>query len=131
MQAFLGIGQLKKLNEIVKKRYYNFNLYQARLGNINCLSLQDHNIVSNFAYPIIHKKSKLISKSLSELGIAHRPLIAGSISKQPFWTDRYGNQKLKNGELVHTNGFYVPNNHEILRSEIELICATIMSEIKN
>tara|TARA_R110000824_G_scaffold54535_6_gene150486 strand:- start:8628 stop:9782 length:1155 start_codon:yes stop_codon:yes gene_type:complete len=130
IQAFLGIGQLKKLDEIIKKRYQNFNLYQARLGGINCLSLQDHDIVSNFAYPIIHNKSKQISQGLNELGISHRPLIAGSISKQPFWIDRYGSQKLINGELIHTNGFYVPNNHEISYDEIQLICDTIIREIK-
>ena len=130
MQAFLGIGQLEKLNEIIKKRYYNFKLYQARLGEINCLSLQDHTIVSNFAYPIIHNKSKQISKALNNLEVSHRPLIAGSLSKQPFWIDRYGKQKLANGELIHTNGFYVPNNHEISEDEIQLICDVIMKQIK-
>ena len=129
IQAFLGIGQLKKIDDIVKKRYENFILYQDLLSEINFLSLEHHDVVSNFAYPIVHEKTQAISKSLSKLDIAHRPLISGSISKQPFWIDRYGFEHLKNGEEVHRNGFYVPNNHEILFSEIELICDVIKKEV--
>lgn len=129
IQAFLGIGQLKKIDDIVKKRHENFILYQHLLSDINFLSLEDHDVVSNFAYPIVHEKAQAISESLSKLDIAHRPLIAGSMSKQPFWIDRYGSQYLKNGEEVHRNGFYVPNNHQILPSEIEFICDTINREV--
>jgi CDP-6-deoxy-D-xylo-4-hexulose-3-dehydrase len=129
IQAFLGISQLRNIDHTIQKRCDNFALYEKLLGHISFLSLESHSLVSNFCYPIIHEKSQKICNSLFKEEIAHRPLIAGSISKQPFWTDRYGYQSLKNGDKVHEYGFYVPNNHQILPSEIEFICDTINREI--
>ena len=130
IQAFLGISQLKKIDNIIEKRHENFLLYQDRLRDINFLSLEDHSVVSNFAYPVIHPKCEQISKGLTDAQVEHRPLIVGSISRQPFWIDRYGLQDLKNGEEVHKNGLYIPNNYDMLDSEIELICDVINKEIR-
>lgn len=130
IQAFLGLSQLKKINSTIEKRYDNFKLYQDNLEKLSFLSLHEtHEIISNFAYPIISSKFDKISKALKSNNIEHRPLIVGSIAKQPFWIDRYGSSNFKNADLIHKNGMYVPNNQDLSISEIEFICDTIKESV--
>ena len=135
IQAFLGIEQLKKIDLIIEKRQENFNIYQKILKEIDFLSLNStHSVISNFAYPIVHPKCKDIAKSLRAAGVEHRPLIVGSISRQPFWKNWKNINKscikmLPNGNLVHDKGLYIPNNHELTEEEINYICDAVKKEI--
>ena len=53
-------------------------------------SIRDTDYVSNFAFPIIHKKRNEIVKLLKDNNIENRPLLAGSLGKQPYWCKKYG-----------------------------------------
>jgi dTDP-4-amino-4,6-dideoxygalactose transaminase len=56
-------------------------------------------------------------------------LICGSIGKQPYWTNLYGEINLEFADLIHTNGLYLPNNHDITEEEILQICDVVNSVI--
>jgi len=128
LQAFIGMGQLKKLDEIVKKRNKNYNLYRSLLKNDFWKPPQStsRSYVSNFAFPVIHQNRKKIVTDLMQNNVAVRPLICGSLENQPFWRKNMANpaQKplLKNADTVDKLGLYLPNNHQITEKEIEFIC---------
>ena len=122
LQAFLGLRQIEKLDKIKLKRQENFNLYFDGIKD-NKLSpvTYIHDLVSNFAYPVVNSNRAAIVQALRENEIEVRPLIAGSMARQPFWSQYYAPVKLPNCDLVHEQGFYLPNHPELTESEIESI----------
>jgi len=126
LQAFLGMGQLKKLEDIVTKRNENYELYNKLIKNTYWKPAERAgSYVSNFAYPIIHPNRQKIIENLNRINVENRPLICGSLSEQPMWIKKYGRRNLKNAKLVHEYGMYIPNNHHITKEEIELVCDAI------
>jgi len=127
LQAFIGINQLKRFEEIVEKRNNNYNFYKTILPNPHWQppNSTDDRYISNFAYPVIHPNRAAIAERLKENNIASRPLICGSLGRQPFWTKNYGPIHLKNADKVNDWGFYLPNNHELEKSEMNYIRESI------
>lgn len=122
LQAFIGIGQMDKLENIISNRHNNYKKYQDGIKNDYWKITDEKNVyVSNFAYPIISNKRDIIIKALNESSIECRPLICGSMNKQPFWYNQFGEQSLPNADIVHKHGLYLPNNHEMTDHEIETV----------
>jgi CDP-6-deoxy-D-xylo-4-hexulose-3-dehydrase len=131
LQAFLGINQLKTSDEIVKIRNDNYNLYRELIDNPfwNPPKSTNSKFISNFAYPVISKnRSKIVSK-LIENDIETRPLICGSLGRQPFWIKNYGELRLPNADTVSDYGFYLPNNHNLTKEEIKTVSSIVMQYI--
>lgn len=134
LQAVIGINQLKKIPDIVKKREYNYKLYRENLEKFYWTpkETENQNVVSNMGYPMILPDRAKVSKSLMENGIEHRPLVSGRMSNQPMWIKKYG-EKSKTGfsNKVDDNGIYLPNNHEIKDEEILHICSIVNNEARD
>jgi len=129
---FLWNIQLKYIDEIVKKRQYNYNCFLE----INKL-LKDYiyiheiklNKISNFAMPLIFKNQYLYKKYFNILHkkeIEIRPIVWWLISKQPFFK-KYINKKynLPNAEIIHKYWIYFWNNPEMTQNEINYIINSI------
>jgi CDP-4-dehydro-6-deoxyglucose reductase, E1 len=126
LQAYIGIEQIKKIDEISKIRNKNYNLYKKYIDHNMCKISEDENIfISNFAYPVISRNIKNIINNLKKNNIETRPLIAGNIGKQPFWSNLYGAQEFQYADIVDKLGIYLPNNHEITTEEVKFICNII------
>jgi CDP-4-dehydro-6-deoxyglucose reductase, E1 len=130
IQGFLGLNQLKYLDTMVSKRESNYKKFQKIYSNENFIKLCTHDLtrVSNFAFPIVCKSEIIKEKYINladKAGIEVRPIVAGDISKQVFFT-KYVNGKfdLPNTEYVHKNGFYFGNNPEMTLEEINLLIKT-------
>tara|TARA_R110002051_G_scaffold311542_1_gene385613 strand:- start:191 stop:1348 length:1158 start_codon:yes stop_codon:yes gene_type:complete len=123
LQAFLGINQLERLEEMVYLRNRNYNTYCELFKNSfwEPPKSTPEKYVSNFCFPVINKNRNQIVEKLRKNNIELRPLIAGSIGRQPFWIKEYGVLKLKNADLVNDYGFYLPNNHMLKTETIEEI----------
>ena len=131
LQAFIGIEQLKKLDYFCKSRNNNLILYDKLIkNNYWKINITQFEFVSNFAYPVIHPKSKEIVNNLLKNNIECRPLIAGSMSRQPFYYERFGKQNYKFADTIHDHGLYLPNNPDMTVDEIEFIC-NILNETIN
>jgi len=52
-----------------------------------------------------------------------RPIIGGNITKQPFYKGEQGNYP--NTDLIHENGFYIPNNPDLTDEEVIKICGLL------
>jgi len=127
LQAFLGLEQLKTMEEFSKIRNRNFKIYHSVIKN-DFWKIKDYDycFYSNFSYPIITPKINELVKELKEHNVESRPLICGSIGKQPYWINLYGETNLEFANLVHDNGLYLPNNHQMTEEEV-----TKLSEIVN
>lgn len=129
LQAFIGLGQIKKLDIVCGKRQDNFNIYQSNIKNIFWkINPRYNDFVSNFAYPIIHFKKNKIIAALDENNIENRPLVCGSLSKQPF-AKYVKKEKLKNSLIVDKFGFYVPNHHGLTEESIIKVCDVVNQAI--
>lgn len=129
LQAFLGLEQLKKIDQMNKKRNENYLLYDTLIKNKYWkIKSQEKTYVSNFNYPIITTEDKIdkLIENLTNNKIETRPLICGSINQQPFWYERYGfTNNLPNADYLHKYGLYLPNNHELKTEEIIFICDVV------
>ena len=127
LQAFIGINQLDRLSDIISKRNSNYNLYRDLLSDYQWQppASTDENYISNFAYPIIHPNRNEIIHKLKKQNIESRPLICGSMGKQPFWIKNFGSIRLPHADHINDFGLYLPNNHQLEEEEINFIAETI------
>lgn len=127
LQAFIGINQMNKITHVVESRNENYLLYHDLIKNSYWkINPTKESYISNFAYPIITPKIKELVKALKENEIETRPLICGSIAKQPFWIEKYGQtDDLKTSDDVDEYGCYLPNNHQLTKDEIKFVCKIV------
>ena len=130
--GFLGNHQLKFLTKNIQKRIENYSVILKACAKNNNLIKFDHNLhksISNFAMVFIFKDESIMLKSKEKFdknGIEIRPIIAGNITKQPFY-DKYNlpKQKLPNTEFVDNCGFYCGNYPDMTNEDLELIIKSL------
>ena len=130
LQAFLGLGQLEKLDNIVHNRNKNYLRYKNEIkNNFWTIKEPEGSYVSNFSFPIITKNIDKLIGELIKNDVECRPLICGSINEHPFWYERYGKQTLNNAKLVHEYGLYIPNNHQMTDEELTKVIKIVNENI--
>jgi len=127
LQAFIGLGQVDKLDDICKKRNKNFEIYQRELLDI-APHIPNRGFISNFAYPVIHEHRDVIVDRLQKANIEVRPMICGSMGTQPFYVKKYGRNELPNVSEVDMHGFYIPNHPGLTEQDI-LKITNIIKEV--
>ena len=133
INGFIGNIQLQYASEIIQKRVENFNkFYQASTINPDIIPLRiDHmDKISNMAFPIVFKSHELLLKYIrifESNAVEIRPLIAGDMTKQPFFIKYMGNSEnqLQNTSYIHKCGMYIPNYPELSKKDINLLCSMI------
>jgi CDP-6-deoxy-D-xylo-4-hexulose-3-dehydrase len=132
INGFIGNIQVKFWDEIVGKRVENFHHFSeamAQNDDFYQYDLSHMNIISNFSMPIICKTPELAQKYRAKFMAAEveiRPVIAGNITKQPFFTKYVADQRPRpNSDLVHENGFYFGNNPEMTEEEVSTLCGLL------
>ena len=123
LNAFLGLQQLKKLDELVKKREENFYLYKKLLNQYYAQN-SNNDVLSSFAYGTLVDNPLDVYYYLRKNGIECRPLICGSMGSQPFWIKKFGKTKLDIADKIHSNGVYLPNHGKLNKERIEFVCST-------
>ena len=132
LQAFIGLNQLKKLNRFCKIREKNFNYYQKKIVN-NYWKIKPikNSFVSNFGYPVISPFKDEIVNELTKQKIQVRPLISGSMNKQPFFRKNIKIKPFKASAEVDKFGMYLPNHHDLSFKQIDFICNIVNKIINN
>jgi len=128
----LGNIQINYWDEIVRKREGNFKLLNAAIKTnpeLLALDVNHMNLVSNFAMPVIAKTKFLLEKykkRFKDHQVEIRPIIIGDITKQPFFRKYcFINNNCPTVEFIHQNGFYFPNNPELTKKEVNLLCSLV------
>ncbi len=129
LQAFIGIGQLNKAEKVIAKRNSNYHFFKNNF-NLDWKPKENNDkFVSNFCYPIISFNKDKIAKNLHDNNIECRPLICGSMGKQPFYKNLFGETMLPNASLVDKYGIYIPNNPDLTNAELNFIVKILNSTI--
>ena len=121
LQAFIGLNQIDKLQSAIIQRNKNYFLYKKNIKNNYWSPIDENNFISNFAYPIIHPKRAQLVHSFKENNIEIRPLICGSMGRQPVYKKKFNSLELKNVSIVDNYGCYIPNHPQLTDEELEKI----------
>jgi len=127
--GFIGIQQLKYLDEVIAKRQKNFFLLtkaiHVRTDKYYPVEYYHMDLVSNFAMPIVCKTTKIRDDLVKRCdGIVEiRPIVGGNMIAQPFFKKyvKNGMKNCINAKLIHTQGLYFGNNPELTEKEIQTI----------
>lgn len=126
--GFLGLCQLEKLNESLLVRERNFIEIQKIAVNNNDfirLAYEHMDFVSSFALPFVCTSPSIREHYIREFagaGIEIRPLIAGNITRQPFYEKLVGKHHfLPGADILHNQAFYCGNYVELTEEDIETI----------
>lgn len=130
--GFLGIYQMQFLDETVKTREKNYLLFETimkRNPHFVPFNHEHIKVLSTFAFPVVCKTFELKEKYMSQFsgaGIEIRPMIAGNMQKQPFYS-KYVKEKLNlpGADFLHDNGFYCGNYPELTETDIEIIVSCL------
>jgi CDP-6-deoxy-D-xylo-4-hexulose-3-dehydrase len=126
--AFLGLKQLDVLDRYVKQRNSNWIRFLIKFGHkYTYVPSIPHNTVSNFAIPLIGLPDRQRVVDACKLqGIECRPLVAGSMSKQPmvkrFMDDVF---YTTNADKLHDSAMYLPNHADITEKEIDFMSEVV------
>lgn len=128
MCAVLGLSQLHRLDDIIKRRNENYCKFLHLIENYPNLfyTPKYYNTCSNFCFPLICKSKNLsdrLKNIFDRVGIEHRPIISGNLLKQPFLKDYKITTNKSNlvVDLIHDNGIYLGNNHFVGDKEIKML----------
>lgn len=132
-QAALGLVQLGKVKEILKKRQFNVGYLNKGLKEEeDMLQLPKYSSdISYLAYPLVIKRPQEISRKmlrhkLEAAGIETRPLFGCIPTQQPAYSylkAKYTG-RLPNAEYIGLNGFYIGCHQYLSKSDLNYIIAT-------
>ena len=130
VHAVLGINQMKRLDNCVKRRNENFRHFTNKLDHdkYHCDFIVDG--VSNFALPIITKKDNIndVSNVLNYFGVENRPLIAGNLFRHPMMSSVNTKKRDRTADWLHTHSMYVGNSEFVSIEQVDkLVC--ILNEL--
>ena len=141
IQASLGVSQLKRINQIVRKKHIIGLEYYKRLKNNSNLYIPKirkkyaKNIYWVVAILILNKKLKIDAKKMMN------KLKAEGIATRPFFWPMHKQKILKNYNISKNNyfpnsnyiskyGLYLPSSLKLKASEINFICSKINKILK-
>jgi CDP-6-deoxy-D-xylo-4-hexulose-3-dehydrase len=127
LNAFLGLGQLRRMPEIAAARERNHRFYRDALEGYWCQE-SEHSWVSSFAHATFVANRAEVARRLAADGIECRPLVCGSMGRQPFWIRRFGATPLPVADRVHQSGLYLPNHANLSEADIERV-ARVFREV--
>jgi CDP-6-deoxy-D-xylo-4-hexulose-3-dehydrase len=132
--GFLGRHQLKFLEENITRRERNYlRLEREARANADLLPLEHGHIkrLSNFAFPVLCTSAGLRQKYFAQFsgaGVEIRPVIAGDIQKQPFYS-KYVKESwdLPGAKFIDACGFYCGNYPELTETDLETLASCLRS----
>ncbi|HXT02302.1 MAG TPA: aminotransferase class I/II-fold pyridoxal phosphate-dependent enzyme [Elusimicrobiota bacterium] len=131
LNAFIGLGQVDKLDWIVSRRNENHARYKKHLGSkfyIQKAAAPDAQNCS-ISFGLLAdstEQRRAIVKALVDNGIETRIFSAGNLGLHPFWYERYGKASFPMADRIHHTGFFLPNNPSLKAADIDFIAQTVL-----
>ncbi len=132
MQGFLGHIQLPLLMKAISAREANFQRFLACLRAKSDLyePLDPSHLerVSSFAMPVVCRQADTLAAAIArfrDAGVEVRPVIAGDITRHPFYRKHAPADRCPNASSVHEHGLYFPNRPDLRAEEVDLLCSLL------
>ncbi len=132
LNARIGLGQMKKINQVVARRVENHRAYQSRFlasPDFQC-QRNDRATISSISFVALARSQEhrsRVAQALCANRIETRPLGGGNMSRQPFWASRYGTTVFPVADRIHETGFQLPNHHLLTPDDVNAICDVVLS----
>lgn len=131
LNAFIGLGQVEKLDTVVSRRHENHRLYQKSLENrLTFQRWEDPEAtISSISFGALASSTaerRAMVQALSEKGIETRIFSAGNLGLHPFWVNRYGKASFPFADRIHTSGFFLPNHPSLKLEDIRFISQVVL-----
>lgn len=130
LNAFIGLGQVDKLDWIVSRRQENHAEYKKLLGHKLTIQTPDpDSTICSISFGALAKESeqrRSIVAALVENGIETRIFSAGNLGLHPFWYNRYGKANFPMADRIHHCGFFLPNNPSLSLKDIHFISQVVL-----
>ncbi len=137
LQAQIGLRQLDKVDTVVARRVENHEIYQERFlsaarddaSTFSC-QVSEGSVISSISFAALaasREHRDRIGQVLADHRIETRPVGGGNMSRQPFWSKRYGSIPLAMADRIHDRGFHLPNNPDISTDDIAKIADIALS----
>ena len=133
LNAFIGLGQIEKLDWIVSRRSENHARYVKNLGHVLSMQKCDaDSTICSISFGALAKDAKQrrsIVAALVENGVETRIFSAGNLGLHPFWYEKYGMASFPMADRIHTQGFFLPNNPSLQYKDIDLISNIVLESL--
>lgn len=131
LNAFIGLGQIDKLDQIAQRRHENHVLYQQYLRDkFYTQRWEDPDAkISSISFGVVAEtveQRRRIVSALVQNRIETRLFSAGNIGLHPFWFKRYGKASFPVADRIHHGGFFLPNHPNLKPEDIEFISQTVL-----
>lgn len=132
LNARIGLSQLTRVKEVVRRRVENHVIYQSRFAEAEDFHCQRNDRAKICSISFAALASSLdhrdrVSTALRAADIETRPLGGGSMARQPFWIERYGAQSLPVADKIHERSFMLPNHPHLTPEDVGYICDTVLT----
>lgn len=123
LNAFIGLGQMKKIDSVVARRAENHQEYQKAFSKLAGFEFQRNAeaLIASIAFCALAPTSEArdqIGACLKKAGIETRPLGGGNMSRQPFWKKIYPEMDFPVADRIMRTCFQLPNHPGIHTEDI-------------
>ncbi len=131
LNAKIGLSQLRRADEVVRRRVENHRRYQTRFlsAGWHCQT-NERAVICSISFAALARSSAhrdRVAAVLRANQIETRPLGGGNMSRQPFWSTRFGTTVFPVADQVHTTAFQLPNHPQLSLSDIAFISDTVLA----
>ena len=136
--AAFGLAQLKKFDDLFKKRIENFkylkNYISENLDEYILTPIELENVKTNWlAYPILLKENQMYSRTdlqifLEKKNIQTRTIFSGNITRQPIMNGKSyntNNIEFKNSDYVMRNGMLIGCHPKLDKNDLDYITSAL------
>ncbi|MBI3551250.1 MAG: DegT/DnrJ/EryC1/StrS family aminotransferase [Elusimicrobia bacterium] len=133
LNAFIGLGQLEKLDSIIDARERNHRHFKERLaGKVRMQRSRGGTRICSIHFGALaadREQRHRIVKALEDNGIETRIFSAGNLGLHPFWTERYGKASFPMADRIHHTGFFLPNHPSLSLEDVDFICDVVLGAL--
>ncbi len=128
LNAFLGIRQVQKADQVMKIRTENHRTYTENLRSVEFQKCPEKGIPCSISLGALAKNTqhrKNIVEALDKEEIETRLFSAGNLGLHPFWSKKYGEFHHEVSDRIHNCGFFLPNNESLKKEDILFISEVV------
>jgi CDP-6-deoxy-D-xylo-4-hexulose-3-dehydrase len=130
LNAYIGLGQLEKLDRMTERRRINHARYAGLLASRFYAQRPPEGArVASIHYGLLAEnpeQRRRIVSALDEHGVETRLFSAGNLGLHPFWINRYGRASFPMADRIHQCGFFLPNHHSLRDEDVDAIAEIVV-----
>lgn len=128
IHASIGLIQLLKLDDYIKKRRKNIEHVKEQVNNPHMKLPSEQEYAFNVYYVcqvLVEKKQDRVVQYLEKNGIETRPLLSFIPEQPPYQKYGYNRKDYPVAQDAHQKGFYVSNSPLLSKKELDYLASTL------